>query len=44
MTRELRWVTQENYWAYRYGRQGIFLDVRGALRAVVEQVLRDSGH
>ena len=105
MTRELRWVTQENYWrAYRYGRQGTFLgvhdeqavnaagwlaqlqalrppvtvdaersfrhaerilsegtsaerqlerfdqaraqglDVRGALRAVVEQVLRDSGH
>ncbi|HYQ52098.1 MAG TPA: glutamate-cysteine ligase family protein, partial [Pseudomonas sp.] len=105
MTRELRWVTQENYWrAYRYGRQGTFLgvhdeqpvnaagwlaqlqalrppvtvdaersfrhaerilsegtsaerqlerfdqaraqglDVRGALRAVVDQVLRDSGH
>ena len=28
MTRELRWVTQENYWrACRYGRQGTFIGV-----------------
>ncbi|BBH45755.1 putative glutamate--cysteine ligase 2 [Pseudomonas sp. KU43P] len=29
MNRELRWVTQENYWrACRYGRQGTFIGVR----------------
>lgn len=28
ITRERRWVTQENYWrAYRYGRQGTFLGI-----------------